>query len=236
VGSVTKIIDDDVVVRLDNVSVEIPLRGLKNVSLGNDRRILLRKNSPVLRALDGINLEVRRGERIGIVGGNGNGKTTLLKVIGGMLPVSSGAVDVRGSIRSLLAVGAGMILALTGRQNVRLRHALLDIRSLTPEEYGDDVAAFAELGAFFDMPVGTYSPGMLSRLQFAMNTVEPADILLLDEWMGVADRAFQQKAQDRLVEYIAKNEGFLFASHNETLLNEMTDRKIALSMGRIVEC
>ncbi|TIO66166.1 MAG: ABC transporter ATP-binding protein, partial [Mesorhizobium sp.] len=84
--------------------------------------------------------------------------------------------------------------------------------------------------------VGTYSPGMQSRLQFAMNTVEPADILLLDEWMGVADRAFQQKAQDRLVEYIAKNEGFLFASHNETLLNEMTDRKIALNMGRIVEC
>ncbi|QKD06618.1 ATP-binding cassette domain-containing protein [Mesorhizobium loti R88b] len=227
--------EDDVVIRLDNVSVEIPLRGLKNVSLGNDPRILLRNKSPVLRALDGVNLEVHRGERIGIVGGNGNGKTTLLKVVGGMLPVSSGFVDVRGSIRSLLHVGAGMIFALTGRQNVRLRHSLLDIRSLTPTDYAEDVAEFAELGAFFDMPVGTYSPGMQSRLQFAMNTVEPADILLLDEWMGVADRAFQQKAQDRLVEYIAKNEGFLFASHNDTLLNEMTDRKITLEMGRIVE-
>ncbi len=228
--------DDDVVIRLDNVSVEIPLRGLKNVSLGDDPRILLRNKSPVLRALDGINLEVRRGERIGIVGGNGNGKTTLLKVIGGMLPVASGSVNVRGSIRSLLAVGAGMIYALTGRQNVRLRHSLLDIRSLTPADYAEDVAAFAELGAFFDMPVGTYSPGMQSRLQFAMNTVEPADILLLDEWMGVADRAFQHKAQDRLVEYISKNEGFLFASHDETLLDEMTDRKLTINMGKIVEC
>jgi ABC-type polysaccharide/polyol phosphate transport system ATPase subunit len=98
-----------------------------------------------------------------------------------------------------------------------------------------DVENFSELGAFFDLPLGGYSPGMQSRLQFAMSTVEPADILLLDEWMGVADRAFQDRAHDRLVKYIASNEAFIFASHNDELLDAMTDRRIRLEMGQVVD-
>ena len=84
------------------------------------------------------------------------------------------------------------------------------------------------------MPLGTYSPGMQSRLQFAMSTVEPADILLLDEWIGVADQSFQEKANNRLEQYIKKNEGFLFASHNAELLEKMTSRTIKLIHGKIV--
>ncbi|WP_173935025.1 ATP-binding cassette domain-containing protein [Chelativorans sp. Marseille-P2723] len=228
--------EKDIVVRLSDVCVDIPLRGFKSVNVNADPRIRRRKNGElVLRALDNISLEVRRGERIGIIGGNGNGKTTLLKLIGGMLPAASGRVEVRGSIRALLTIGAGTFPALTGRQNAHLRYSLLGIKGMTLDEYVDNVAEFAALGAFFDLPMGTYSPGMQSRLQFAMSTVEPAEILLLDEWMGVADRNFQKKAHERLVSYISKNEAFLFASHNEKLLDQMTDRKITLKLGRLVE-
>jgi ABC-type polysaccharide/polyol phosphate transport system ATPase subunit len=228
-------IDDDVVVRIINATVEIPLRGVKASATMEDSRIVRKPNgSLALRALDKISLEVRRGERVGIIGGNGNGKTTLLKLIGGMLPAVEGSVEVRGSIRSLLTIGAGTVPALTGRQNVTMRYALLGIKSISKEEYVSDVAEFAELGAFFDMPIGTYSPGMQSRLQFAMSTVEPADILLLDEWIGVADQAFQEKANNRLEQYIEKNEGFLFASHNAELLERMTSRTIKLTNGKIV--
>jgi ABC-type polysaccharide/polyol phosphate transport system ATPase subunit len=226
----------NIVVKISNVTVDIPLRGLKSSDLADDPRIVRKRSGKLfLRALDNVSLEVRRGERIGIVGGNGNGKTTLLKLIGGMLPAASGSLEVRGSIRSLLTIGAGTALALTGRQNVHLRYALLGIRKMTLDEYVHDVSTFAELGAFFDLPVGTYSPGMQSRLQFAMSTVEPADILLLDEWMGVADRDFQHKAHDRLVSYIKSNEAFIFASHNDRLLSEMTDRRLRLEKGRLVE-
>ncbi|QGA57493.1 ABC transporter ATP-binding protein [Brucella sp. 2280] len=227
--------NNDIIVRIVNATVEIPLRGIKSNVAQSDPRIIKKKNgSLVLRALDNVSLDIRRGERIGIVGGNGNGKTTLLKLIGGMLPVASGKVEVRGSIRALLTIGAGTVLALTGRQNVKLRYALLGIQSVSEEEYISDVAAFSELGAFFDMPVGTYSPGMQSRLQFAMSTVEPADILLLDEWIGVADQDFQEKANNRLEQFIENNEGFLFASHNAELLKRMTTRTIHLAHGRVV--
>ncbi|CDM62461.1 MULTISPECIES: ABC transporter ATP-binding protein [Rhizobium] len=225
----------DIVVRIRDASVEIPLRGVKGGALGADPRIIQKVNgSLVLRALDKISLEVRRGERVGIVGGNGNGKTTLLKLIGGMLPAVGGSIEVRGSIRTLLTIGAGTVPALTGRQNVRMRYSLLGIKSISVDEYIADVAEFSELGAFFDMPIGTYSPGMQSRLQFAMSTVEPADILLLDEWIGVADHAFQVKANNRLEKYIEKNEGFLFASHNAELLQRMTDRTLTLQNGKII--
>jgi ABC-type polysaccharide/polyol phosphate transport system ATPase subunit len=224
----------DIVVRISDATVEIPLRGVKQEVVGKDPRIIRRKNGAVvLRALENISLEVRRGERIGIVGGNGNGKTTLLKLIGGMLPVVSGSVEVHGSVRTLLTISAGTVPALTGRQNAKMRYALLGIKSITESEYVSDVEAFSDIGAFFDMPLGTYSPGMYSRIQFAMSTVEPADILLLDEWIGVADQNFQNKANDRLENYIQKNEGFLFASHNEELVKRMTNRTIRLVNGRL---
>jgi ABC-type polysaccharide/polyol phosphate transport system ATPase subunit len=226
---------DDIVVRLDAVSVEIPLRGVKDTGSSLDPRIFRRNGKLVLRALDNVSLTVRRGERIGVVGGNGNGKTTLLKLIGGMLPAATGGMEVRGSLRSSLTIGAGTVPSLTGRQNVHLRYALLGITRLSLPDYVADVENFSELGAFFDLPLGGYSPGMQSRLQFAMSTVEPADILLLDEWMGVADRAFQDRAHDRLVKYIASNEAFIFASHNDELLDAMTDRRIRLEMGQVVD-
>ncbi|MDR3298785.1 MAG: ATP-binding cassette domain-containing protein [Candidatus Accumulibacter sp.] len=226
----------EIVARLDKVCVEIPLRGLRGAPPVGDPRIVSdKKGRPFLRALSEVSLELRRGDRIGVIGGNGNGKTTLLKLIGGLLPAASGKIEVYGEVRPLLTLGAGNSMALTGRQNIALNHALLGIRSLTLKEYADNVTGFADLGVFIDMPLSTYSPGMWARLQFAMNTVEPADILLLDEWLGVADEAFQEKAHRRLVEFIEKNDVFLFASHNHELVAQMTDKRFRLELGRVIE-
>ncbi len=225
----------DLIVQLDEISVEIPLRGLRHAPKTKDPRIVRRRDgSYVLRALDRVSLDLRRGERIGVVGGNGNGKTTLLKLIAGLLPVASGKITVYGSIRALLTIDAGVVLALTGLENIRLHYGLLGIKSMSMPEYVDNVASFADLGAFLEMPMSIYSPGMRSRLQFAMNTVEPADLLLLDEWLGVADQAFQLKAHQRLVDYIALSEAILFASHSQALVERITERNIRLSQGRIL--
>jgi ABC-type polysaccharide/polyol phosphate transport system ATPase subunit len=227
-------VTDDVVVRLTNATVEIPLRGVRREGESSDPRILRnRRGQWVLRALDNVNLEVRRGERIGIAGGNGAGKTTLLKLIAGMLPVVSGSVEVYGSLRALLSIGSGFYPALSGRKNAEIQHGLLGIESTSRKDFLADVEAFSELGDFFDMPVGSYSPGMMSRLQFAVNTVEPAGILLLDEWLAVADQEFYQKAQKRLHAFVHKNEAFLFASHNDLFLRSLTEFILPVKNGKV---
>ena len=193
-------LNQEVLVRLSEVTVEIPLRGVKQPFRQEDPRILKNKSGKlVLRALHDISLEIRRGERVGILGGNGHGKTTLLKLIGGMLPAVSGKVEVFGSARLLLNINAGTNLSLTGKENARLYYALLGIKNLSLSDFLDNVAEFSELGPFFDMPLGTYSAGMQSRLQFAMNTVESADLLLLDEWLGVSDRHFKKRCNDACI-------------------------------------
>jgi ABC-type polysaccharide/polyol phosphate transport system ATPase subunit len=226
--------DSDVVIRLDRVTVEIPLRGMRSIAPDADPRV--RRNARgqiVLAALDDVSLEVRRKDRIGIVGGNGSGKTTLLKLIGGLLPAARGTVEVHGELRVMLSAGSGIYPALTGRRNAHLQYGLLGITKTSLADFLADVEDFAELGGFFDMPVGTYSPGMISRLQFAINTVEPADILLLDEWMGVADQSFHEKAQKRLRAFVFRNDAFLFASHNRALLEAATDSQVSLRLGRL---
>lgn len=223
----------DVVLRLDNVSVDIPMRGLSpNNNSDLDQRIWHdARGNLMLRALDRICLEVKRGEKIGITGANGSGKTTLLRVIAGLMPISGGSLEVSGSVRSLLTIGGGTYPALTGRKNTYLRFRLLGISSIPVDEYILNVEAFAELGSFFDLPLTTYSPGMMSRLQFAMNTVEGADVLLLDEWMGVADQRFHQKARKRLQTYLGQNEALLFVSHNQKLLERTTDISFRMQNG-----
>jgi len=222
-------------VRIVNATVEIPLRGVAYAPGAlEDSRIYRKGRQLMLKALSGVSLEIGRGERVGILGANGSGKTTLLRLIAGMLPASSGEVTVTGLVRALITIGAGTVPSLSGRRNAELRYALLAVRSMSVEDYVADVEDFAELGTFFDLPVGTYSPGMLSRLQFAMSTIEAADILILDEWLGIADRAFQEKAHHRLMSLIERSEGFLLASHDDHLLKTMTTRVLTLTRGRIL--
>lgn len=221
------------VARLIEATVEIPLRGFRySGQTSQDPRIFRgRDGGWNLRALDKVSLEVRRGDRIGISGSNGSGKTTLLRVLGGLLPLASGTIEHYGTVRPLISIGAGLVPALTGRQNAELQYGLLGISSMPLGAFMENVIEFAEIGNFFDMPVSTYSPGMTTRLQFAVNTVEPSDLLLLDEWIGVADEAFYQKAQDRLQDFISRNEALVCASHNKVLLDMLSNRRVTVNAG-----
>lgn len=226
---------DETLVRIENGRVDLPLRGMSRLPERHDARMFLKGGKPHLRALEGINLDISRGERIGVTGGNGSGKTTLLRLVSGMLPLDGGSLRISAPVRPLLSLGAGTMQSLTGRQNACLRYSLLEISSLSREDYIEDVARFADLKDFFDMPASIYSPGMLSRLQFAMNTVEPTGVLVIDEWLGVSDRDFHEKARNRLMGMVDRSEALLLASHDEGLVAELTTRRIVLDAGRIVQ-
>lgn len=224
---------EPLVARLTEATVEIPLRGFNysGQPLEDPRIFRDRNGNWKLRALDKVSMEVRRGDRIGISGSNGSGKTTLLRVLGGLLPLASGRIEHFGTVRPLISIAAGLVPALTGRRNAALQYGLLGITSMPLEAFLENVIEFAEIGNFFEMPVSTYSPGMTTRLQFAVNTVEPSDLLLLDEWIGVADEAFHEKAQERLRSFVARNEAFICASHNKHLLETLTTKKINIENG-----
>lgn len=221
-------------VNLDDVSVDIPLRGVA-ASPRSDPRIQQKPGRGlVVSALRGVTLEARPGDRVGIMGTNGAGKTTLLRVIAGIMPISAGRVTIDGDVHGIFNVSDGMRMALTGRENARLRYFLLGEPGNSVDAFVEDVRAFADLGDFFELPVNAYSPGMMSRLLFAMSTVRHADILLLDEWIGVSDRAFQEKAAERLRGLIDSNDIFFVATHNRSIMREITDRIIVLERGKVV--
>lgn len=218
-------------VKLSDVYVEIPLRGVTGFA-SSDPRFRIVDGRPIVSALSGVSIEIAAGERIGVMGRNGAGKSTLLRVIAGIIPATAGIVDVKGEVYGIFNIADGVRTALTGRENTRLRHHLLGA-SGDLASFIENVRAFADIGDFFELPVSSYSPGMLSRLMFAMSTATHADVLLLDEWIGVADRAFQEKAQDRLRHLMQGHGIVVIASHDVAIIREMTDRVIVLDSGHI---
>lgn len=220
-------------VTLTDISVEIPLRGVSSVS-SSDPRLASGSSQPAVSAIRGLSLDVSAGDRIGVLGSNGSGKTTLLRVIAGIVPVVAGSVKVEGNVYGIFSIADGFRMALTGRENARLRYFLLGEPGGSLDGFVENAQEFADLGDFFDLPVSTYSPGMLSRLMFAVSTVKPAEILLLDEWIGVADRAFQEKAAQRLRQLVNDNDIVFIASHDTAIIREMTKRVIVLDRGELI--
>jgi ABC-type polysaccharide/polyol phosphate transport system ATPase subunit len=218
---------------LTDISVEIPLRGVSRLT-SSDPRLASSSAQPVVSALRGLSLEAVAGDRIGVLGSNGSGKTTLLRVIAGIIPVVSGSVRVVGNVYGIFNIADGIRMALTGRENARLRYHLLGEPGGSLNSFIEDAKDFADLGDFFDLPVSSYSPGMLSRLMFALSTVKPAEILLLDEWIGVADRAFQEKAAGRLRQLVNDNDIVFIASHDQGIIREMTNKVITLDQGKLI--
>jgi len=189
---------------------------------------------PIVRALDHVSFEIREGERIGVTGHNGSGKTTLLRVIAGAYEPLSGALDIQGRVASMLSVGLGMDMEASGLENIYLRAAIMGLRRSEIDTLIDDVAAFAELGDYLEMPMRTYSSGMAMRLAFAVSTNVPADIVVMDEWLSVGDEEFSSKAQKRLRGTIDKARVLVLASHDLALLKSNCTRIIRLDHGQIV--
>lgn len=186
-----------------------------------------------IRAVDGVDLDIRPGERVGLFGANGAGKTTLLRVMAGIYPPSSGTLRRSGKVSTLLGLAAGTISEMSADANIRM---LLRIDGATPtDDLVDDIWAFVGIEERFrQMPLRSFSSGMRIRLLFSVATRVKADILLLDEWLSVADAAFATKAEQRLAEFIDQAKILVFASHNRKVLASLCTRIVVLSAGRIV--
>ena len=182
-------------------------------------------------ALQNVNLELRKGEALGLVGPNGSGKTTLLRIISGLLKPDTGRVEVRGLLAPLIALGAGFNPVLTGRENLFANMAILGMPRNEIRKRFDEVVDFAEVGDAIDAPVRTYSSGMAARLGFASAIFTKPDILLIDEVLAVGDIRFRAKCTRHLASLREKGVSFIVVSHNSYTLLTMTDMAVYLNRG-----
>lgn len=184
------------------------------------------------RALKHISFKVRRGEVVGLVGTNGSGKSTMLKIIAGVLEASEGECIVRGNIAPLIELGAGFDMELTARENIYLNGALLGYTKQFIDDHFDEIVEFAELRDFVDMPLKNYSSGMVARIAFAIATVTEPDILIVDETLSVGDVFFQQKCEDRIQHFIKSGDvTVLFVSHSIEQVERICQRAIWIEKG-----
>ena len=184
-------------------------------------------------ALKDINLAVAKGEAVGIVGRNGSGKSTLLQIIAGTLTPSSGKVKAHGRIAALLELGAGFNPEFTGRENVYMNAAILGLSRTDTDAALDDILAFADIGAFIDQPIKTYSSGMMVRLAFAVQVQVNPDILIIDEALAVGDALFQKRCYQRIEQLRNQNTTILFVSHDQESVRTITDRAVFLDHGTV---
>jgi lipopolysaccharide transport system ATP-binding protein len=186
-------------------------------------------------ALDHVSFAVERGESLGLVGHNGAGKTTLLKLINGLVKPSSGMIIVRGSVRALIALGAGFNPVLTGRENIRVASAVLGFSEQETRDQYDAIIDFSELEEFIDTPVQSYSSGMVARLGFAIAVHSRPDILLVDEVLAVGDLSFAMKCFQKIGSFRAEGGAILLVSHNPYAIRRNCDRVLWLERGRVRE-
>lgn len=185
-------------------------------------------------ALAGVNLEVKKGEAVGIIGTNGSGKSTLLKIITGVLNPSGGSVEIDGKISALLELGAGFNMEYTGIENIYLNGTMMGFTDEEMEAKMDDIISFAEIGEFVHQPVKTYSSGMFARLAFAVAiNVEP-DILIVDEALSVGDIFFQAKCYRKFTEFKEAGKTIIFVSHDMGSVIKYCDRALLLNKGKQV--
>jgi ABC-type polysaccharide/polyol phosphate transport system ATPase subunit len=186
-----------------------------------------------LWALNGISLSVSNGEVLGVIGPNGAGKSTLMKVIARVLPPTTGRVVVRGHLAPLIELGAGFNLELTGAENTLLYGTLLGRKPATMKERLPAIARWAELEEYMDVPLRSYSSGMVVRLAFSIAVDGTPDVLLVDEVLSVGDERFQRKSIGRLHELIDGGTAVVFVSHNLESVKDIADRVIWLDQGQV---
>ncbi|TPJ65343.1 ABC transporter ATP-binding protein [Mesorhizobium sp. B2-6-1] len=187
-----------------------------------------------IHALKDVSLNIGPGERVGLLGHNGAGKSTFLKMVAGLYPISSGKRVVEGTVRSLFDLSLGFEPDATGRENILYRGLLLGLSPKFMRSIEDEVVAFADIGEFIDYPIKTYSAGMQVRLAFAISTAVGGDILLLDEVIGAGDANFMGKARKRILDLVEQAEILILASHDLTTLQSICARGIVFHHGEII--
>ena len=227
-------------IEAERLLIEFPFyhmgaRSLKKHLLGraNKRLHTDGQNRVVVSALRDITFRISRGERVALVGPNGAGKTTLLRTLSGVYEPVGGRLDVQGELGALIDVMAGMDQEATGRENVILRGLYRGMSRAGSEHLVEEVAGFAGLGEFLDVPVRAYSAGMAVRLSFAMATAMRPEILLMDEWFLAGDADFMGRAQERLVSLVGAADILVIATHDQAVVRRWCNRAIRLEGGRI---
>ncbi|MBU9152861.1 ABC transporter ATP-binding protein [Burkholderia multivorans] len=228
-------------VELKGATLDLPIydvqgRSLKRQVLKIGRRNTIAEDNDgviVVRALDNIDLRLDSGDRIGLIGHNGAGKSTLLRAMAGIYPPTAGTVTRSGKVVPLLDISLGMDENSTGLQNIRLRGLLLGMSDGEIREKQQEIAEFCELGDYLDLPIRTYSSGMRVRLAFAVSTAVDAEILLLDEVMGVGDAAFMQKAEQRLADLHSRAEIVVLAMHSNREIRRVCNKALWMERGKI---
>lgn len=222
-----------------NVDIEFPIfenshRSLKNTLMhlttggviGNDSG-----KHPVVKAISNLTCEIKTGDRVGLVGHNGSGKTTLLRAFSGVYAPVQGTLEVQGKIASLLDVSMGLDPDATGYENIYLRGLMDGLMPDAIRSRSNEIAEFTDLGDYLELPVRTYSSGMLLRLAFAISTSVDADILIMDEWLSVGDSDFSKKAAERLDKLVSNASILVIASHNPELIDRVCNRQLYLEHG-----
>lgn len=238
---------------LDKVRVEFPFhtdaaRGLREVKsslqsqenmkdLDSQAGARFRKSGRgyVAAALDDVSIKLKAGDRLGLMGHNGAGKSTFIRVVSGLLQPSSGRVLTVGHVASTISTTFGFDMSLSGRENVLRRGLMMQMKKSEVEVRTEEILNFAELGHYIDMPMSTYSSGMKARLGFAITTSARADILVMDEWIGAGDPRFIAKCEARLAEMVEESQILILATHKERLLKRICNRFAILEKGELRE-
>lgn len=228
-------------VRLDNVNVSFPIyqggsRSLKKAILSRSSagRIARDANDRItIDALRDVSFSLERGDRLALIGANGAGKTTLLRVMAGIYEPVAGTVQIGGRISPMFDIALGIDSDLSGYDNIRLRGLLLGLSSKEIERLLPLIVDFTELGDYLDMPVRTYSSGMMLRLTFAVATCYEPDVLLMDEWILAGDAHFMARARERIDSFVKKASVLVLASHNLEVCRRWCNKAVWMDRGSV---
>lgn len=245
--------NNELAIKLNNVSKQYRLGAIGGGTLKGDLQSFIAKKKGVedpnskigseaafhknerFLALDGINLEIKKGEVVGIIGHNGAGKSTLLKLLSRVTAPTTGSIGINGRIASMLEVGTGFHPELTGRENVYMNGAILGMSKAEIDSKFDQIVEFSEISQFIDTPVKRYSSGMYVKLAFSVAAHLDSEIMIMDEVLAVGDMSFQKKCLEKM-SLASSEEGktVLYVSHNMSTITQLCERCIVLDKGRII--
>lgn len=230
----------DNMIKLENVSMKFNLGIEKEFSIKQAFVNFFsfkkkKKKKEAFWALRDISFEVDRGEVIGLIGSNGAGKSTMLKVVSGVMKPTKGKVTVKGVISPMIELGAGFDAELTARENIYLNGAILGYSRSFLEEKFDEIVEFSELKDFLDVPVKNFSSGMTAKLAFSIATIVNPEILIVDEILSVGDIKFQEKSKSKMMEMIEGGTTVLYVSHSLESIKELCNKVVWIEHGKMIK-